>query len=1164
MTPVSQKPAAAPRQPSDSKPSGVVAATVESCRRRLAFQDLLARLIGLTAAAVLFPLLVVIVDHLWPNGLPHRIVSGAAVGWVVVVVLTLLFLVVQAARRRINPLFAAQQVERARGIRHNTLVNALLLSKEPRLAYAAEAAQRQAASDVESHFIDVLETRTASRTPSLALGLTLVVWALYVTVSPKSTWTSLGRFFGADLIAPTATRIEMTLPRRGDIVHAGEPLAIEVEITGRRVDAAWFDVLAAPGSKLERVARYPLRAAANAAATGRWRLTLAPHEVAGRIRFRCLAGDATLDGIIDALPQPTLSDLTVHVAPPAHTGLPSGNAPERNLRVEAGSRATFSVRANVEIHNPVFVLRGESETRTRMAIDRASPSSATLALVLSDRGEYWIEFSDRWGYSNRNPTRYRIDVRPDGVPRVAIVLPARRDAPDDRIDITQFEQLVARAEDDFHVSELVVVSDADGLIERSVVPSPVATNGQTTRREARVATNDLVPSAGTRVRVWFEARDNRVLPDGTPAPQMARSRVLTLFKPKESSKRARSRSAASSEGGDQVQSRESSSGDADSAQPGDEAGTAAPLPESNASDDSRPDSSDPGSDGKPSDPSGADDSEALGNQEESGVGGADPNAGDESASAGGGEGLEAAVERFLEEHREDVREIRRRLEEREGRSATDGPGPGEDEPSESPAEAGDESERSSDDGARKEPSDSNPDGDERSPPRGGARRDDAPDSERPGDSGAEDSKNERPTDDARPGESTPKNGNDKPESAAENEIPESKGETRAEEPNTGSDPRDSGGESGEKGATEKERSPSSSKPAKSETKPGPDNDTTESPNEQPESTRDGAASGESRSPDEQGSEAPPGKDADRDAGQEGPSGQTKESTKRETRPGGKEPGESGEHPETPVEKDNGESADPPRPDAEKSGQESPRGGEDSDEGTARESGSEPRSDGKSPGAGSQKQEPANGATPPAGRASDRKGQLPSDGAGENPGAGARSAGGGEARIARRPDDDPAPDEPVVEEEPSANDSDSNPLESQGRRDVLDVLGLLERAELDLDGLLDELDWDAEKVENFVRALERLRVLAARRGALRAPRMRRHDAALGESGIQTGREMSSDASMGARKAGAGDDTLGRIAPPAEQRISPALRHVLDAYYRSLAARQKSSKSGQPRP
>ena len=122
MRPVSQKPAAAPPQPSDGKPSRIVAATVESCRRRMAFQDLLARLIGLTAAAVLFPLLVVIVDHLWPDGLPQRIVAGAAVGWAVVVVLAPLVLVVQAGRRRINPLFAAQQVERARGIRHNTLV----------------------------------------------------------------------------------------------------------------------------------------------------------------------------------------------------------------------------------------------------------------------------------------------------------------------------------------------------------------------------------------------------------------------------------------------------------------------------------------------------------------------------------------------------------------------------------------------------------------------------------------------------------------------------------------------------------------------------------------------------------------------------------------------------------------------------------------------------------------------------------------------------------------------------------------------------------------------------------------------------------------------------------------------------------------------------------
>ncbi len=512
-------------------PEAALETALSAHRWRLTRGRLLARLVAAAAAATPIPLLVVAADHAWPGGLPRPVIVGTALLWTFGVGLTLITLLALTLFRRLGWLFVARHLERAWGIRHNAVVNALLVRRRPETAYACEGAARQAADALRGASATAPAQPRVSRKAAWVLLTVAVAWVIYAALAPKPILPSLARFFGADVPPPTATRLELVRPAEGDVVHAGDPLEIEIAVRGRSVEAVWFDLLAGDEGVERPIAKYLLTRTPAADDQDRRTLTLAPHEVIDDLHFRCRAGDAHLEGIIPVEPQPAVVQLQVHLVPPPYTGEPAEVAPEPDLRVWAGTQATFELQANVDVRDPVFVLRGENETRTRMAIADADPSQAAVSELLTESGTYRIEFTDRWGYACRAPAEHSIVVRDDAPPTVEIVIPAAEDVPGGVVDVSRWPELVAVASDDIRVSRVYLVHERDGLETRAKIED--AANDDTRREHVRVRvpTTELPLEPGQALRVWFEAHDNRVLVDGTPAAQVGVSRVVTLSRP---------------------------------------------------------------------------------------------------------------------------------------------------------------------------------------------------------------------------------------------------------------------------------------------------------------------------------------------------------------------------------------------------------------------------------------------------------------------------------------------------------------------------------------------------------------------------------------------------------------------------------------------------------
>ena len=527
---------------------------VEACRSRLTRRALLARVLVVLSLTVLFPLVVVAGDHLWSGGLPRGLLRAVLTVWGLAVTVTLLGTVLVTLLRRLSPIFIARHLERAHGIRHNTVVNALLLRRDGQATYAENAALRRAAGDLAAQGPARAPELSPSRLSGLLLLATLAVWVLYVVSSPKPIGPSVARFFGADVPAPTATWLELVRPGPEDVAHVGEPLEIEIAMHGRPVTDVIFEILGPGGEPDEALRQYTLSESVGAGVDRR-QVVLAPFVVTGDLHYRCRAGDGKLEGVIPVHPRPDVETLAVDLTPPAYTGWPAERNAGADLNVLAGTQAAFALRANVAIADPVFVLfDGRREARTRMTVPPGSPREARLSLTLSQSGTYHVEFNDRWGYALRDPRSHTITVRGDLPPRVELAVPSEADAGGGAVDVRGLAELIAIAEDDVGIATLTFHYQPQGAGAAETRNLPLGGAGDRDSVSGRVPVADLPLRPGSMAIVWFQAEDGRVLPSGRPAPQSATSSKVTLVWPAE--ERSRKRRSAESDKPDQGQDAE--------------------------------------------------------------------------------------------------------------------------------------------------------------------------------------------------------------------------------------------------------------------------------------------------------------------------------------------------------------------------------------------------------------------------------------------------------------------------------------------------------------------------------------------------------------------------------------------------------------------------------
>ncbi len=394
--------------------------------------EIAASLITLVVGSLVYLFLVALVDHWVVKGglgfagrlLFLLLFLAGAIGYFAVALWPLLV-------RRINPVYAAQAIERSKPSLKNSLINFLLLRSRPGALppMVYEAVERQAATGLSQVSVEGAVDRSRLLHVGWALLAIVAVCSLYALVSPKNPLRSFGRVVApwADIAAPTRVRIADVQPGDGPAFH-DQFVTVSAAVSGVTPDEpVTLFYSTADGQVVDQAVAMTLP-------PGGLRYTAELPPTSGglqqNVEYHLAAGDAvTRRYKIKVLITPSIVVERVEYEFPRYTEIdPSVAERQGDLKGIEGTRVTIHALANDEIKAAYVDLDCDGRRDLTMQADgrRAKASFALALKPKSDEPEhasYQLRFQNADGEENPRPVRHQIEVIRDLPPEIAFTEP---------------------------------------------------------------------------------------------------------------------------------------------------------------------------------------------------------------------------------------------------------------------------------------------------------------------------------------------------------------------------------------------------------------------------------------------------------------------------------------------------------------------------------------------------------------------------------------------------------------------------------------------------------------------------------------------------------------------------------------------------------------------
>ncbi len=345
--------------------------------------------------------------------------------------------ILPALVRRVNPVYAAQTIERAKPSLKNSLINFLLFRRQreevPQIVY--NALEEQAAAGLVHGPVETAVDRTqVIHRGYLLVGLALVL-ALYFVVSPKNPLLTIERVMlpWSDVAAPARVSISDIQPGSATAFR-GEPLKVSAEIVGLPSgEQAKLLYTTADRQAVDRA--IPMTVPADG-----YRFVATVPEGEGGVQqdmqYRIVAGDAVSNTYrITAVAMPTIVVDSVDYQYPAYTGMEPISIKHRgDLKALEGTQVTLHAAANQPIGSASIDFNCDGHLDRGLKVDgQKATISFPLALNNSRTApafdSYQLVFTNEQNVQNPQPVRHTVEVVPDLSPEVAFLAPRKRKLP---------------------------------------------------------------------------------------------------------------------------------------------------------------------------------------------------------------------------------------------------------------------------------------------------------------------------------------------------------------------------------------------------------------------------------------------------------------------------------------------------------------------------------------------------------------------------------------------------------------------------------------------------------------------------------------------------------------------------------------------------------------
>lgn len=444
-----------------SKYDALVAAQLKQAETRIRMLDLTAGLLGFAALSMAYIVGMVLCDSKFLLSSHTRqlalyvFLAGSAV--------YLFFAVFRPLWLRVNPYYAARQVEQQLPHAKNSIVNWVDLHEQPLPPAIHGALSQRAAKDLSRINLDqAISGRRTAWMGGLAGLFTLAFLASYFLLGPAPFLSLLKRTFNPFETVDISTRTRLTLLRPEDgnaTVTVGHGVNFAVDVSGKVPDPKATDAV-------KLLYRYEegdpwLERRLVQEPSGEWTTSLSALEVRNGFWYQITGGDAaTKEYRIGVRAAPAILDFlaTYHFRP--YVARLDEVRRERALKALRGTEVLLRVRTNRilregrlefernrregDIAPPVALVRGE--------VDTQEPHTLLIRFIINEDGKYRLYFTSTDSEVYSDPLAYPVIGIPDQPPTVELTRPGQ----DLHLPADALVHLEGKASDDIGVQSLVL------------------------------------------------------------------------------------------------------------------------------------------------------------------------------------------------------------------------------------------------------------------------------------------------------------------------------------------------------------------------------------------------------------------------------------------------------------------------------------------------------------------------------------------------------------------------------------------------------------------------------------------------------------------------------------------------------------------------------------
>jgi hypothetical protein len=417
-----QKPAAPPKH------EAFVETQLHRAVSRIRTFDALAGLFGFLIVAFVYGLGLIVLDA-WLV-LPS-LVRQIAFGLFVLAILGYLsWVAVRLIRWRVNPYYAAVQLEHTLPGAKNSLINWLDLRDQSLPGAIRGAVGSRAAKDLSKTNIEQAITgRQVLWLGGIALILLLATAVVFAIFGPGQFASLLGRAFIPFTEATIAKRTTLTIvqPDGGNAtVLNNQSVSFVVRVGGRVPNPNHADAVKLVFRYSQDEPIYQERPLLRGDSDNEWVYVFPAVEVHSGFFYKITGGDNQTDEFqIQARSSPALTGFEVHYKHRPYLRQPEEMKHDPNLVGWRGTEVMLLAKTNRVVKEGSLRLEG-AKSKVVLPSERVESNEQALLFrfILAEEGAYRIRFESAEGERSGDSVPYTITVKPDVPPAVEITVPA--------------------------------------------------------------------------------------------------------------------------------------------------------------------------------------------------------------------------------------------------------------------------------------------------------------------------------------------------------------------------------------------------------------------------------------------------------------------------------------------------------------------------------------------------------------------------------------------------------------------------------------------------------------------------------------------------------------------------------------------------------------------